>query len=149
MIRSAFHHALILIMMLTAGIPAFGQEDQEEEKAWPRVMGGKTATVTMYEPRIDSWQDDDFEARAAVSVKEGDAALDRFASVDSTFDGQPPVDWIYAFNELAKPRLFCASTWKYTIKPIWGRQPAIRRIPRWWWAEEIEAGDSDIKRSRR
>ena len=74
MIRSTFHHALILTVMLTAAIPAFGQQDPEEEKAWPTVMEGKTANVTMYEPQLDSWKDDVFEARAAVSVQEGDAA---------------------------------------------------------------------------
>ncbi len=139
MIRPFIQYALTVTFLLAAAIPGFGQEDPGEEETWPRVMESETATVTMYQPQIDSWKDDTFDARAAVSVQEGDAALDRFASVD----------WIYAFNELAKPRLFCASTWKYTIKPIWGRQPAIRRVPRWWWAEEIEAGDSDIKRSRR
>ena len=74
MIRSTFHHALILTVMLTAAIPAFGQQDPEVEKAWPKVMEGKTANVTMYEPQLDSWKDDVFEARAAVSVQEGDAA---------------------------------------------------------------------------
>jgi len=74
MIRSAFHHALILTVMLTAAIPGFGQEDPGEEETWPRVMESKTATVTMYQPQIDSWKDDTFDARAAVSVQEGDGA---------------------------------------------------------------------------
>jgi hypothetical protein len=37
-------------------------------------MEAKTATVTMYEPQLDTWKDNVFEARAAVSVKEGDEA---------------------------------------------------------------------------
>jgi len=81
-----------------------------------------------------------------------DPSLDGYASVDSTFDGietideQPPVDWIYAFNELAEPRLFRAPTGKHTIKPIWGRQQAIRRVPRRGWAEAIEVERSGIQK---
>ena len=70
MIRSTLHRALILIVILTAAASAFAQE---EEKAWPRVIEAENVTVTMYQPQLDSWADDDFEARAAVSVQEGDA----------------------------------------------------------------------------
>ncbi|MCJ7754958.1 MAG: hypothetical protein MUP13_10380, partial [Thermoanaerobaculales bacterium] len=42
-----------------------------EDEGWPRVMETPNYTITMYEPQIDSWQDDRFEARAAVSVAEG------------------------------------------------------------------------------
>ncbi len=74
MIRSFFHCVLIVAAISAAAIPGFGQEESEEEKAWPRVMEAEKVTVAMYEPQIDTWRDDDFEARAAVSVKEGDAA---------------------------------------------------------------------------
>ena len=72
--RSRIQYALILTLLLAAAIPGFGQEDSDEGKAWPRVMEAKTATVTMYEPQLDTWKDNGFEARAAVSVTEGDAA---------------------------------------------------------------------------
>ena len=72
--RSRFQYALILTLLLAAAIPGFGQEDSDEGKAWPRIMEAKTATVTMYEPQLDTWKDNGFEARAAVSVTEGDAA---------------------------------------------------------------------------
>ena len=72
--RSRIQSALILTLLLAAAMPGFGQEDSDEGKAWPRVMEAKTATVTMYEPQLDTWKDNGFEARAAVSVTEGDAA---------------------------------------------------------------------------
>jgi hypothetical protein len=73
MVRSAYRYTLLLTV-LAAAVPAFGQEEPTEEKAWPLVMQTKTATVTMYQPQIDSWKDNAFEARAAVSVQEGDSA---------------------------------------------------------------------------
>jgi hypothetical protein len=45
-----------------------------EDEGWPRVMETPNYTITMYEPQIDSWVDDRFEARAAVSVAEGKEA---------------------------------------------------------------------------
>ena len=74
MIRSFIQYALTVTFLLAAAIPGFGQEDPSEEETWPRVMESETATVTMYQPQIDSWKDDTFDARAAVSVQEGDAA---------------------------------------------------------------------------
>jgi hypothetical protein len=72
--RSSFHHVLILTVVLAAALPGFGQEEPEDENAWPLVMEAEAATVTMYQPQIDSWKDNDFEARAAVSVQEADSA---------------------------------------------------------------------------
>jgi hypothetical protein len=63
---------LIPAVILLAAIPAYGQNEANEEKEWPRVMGGNDFTVTMYQPQLDSWGEDDFESRAAASVKEGD-----------------------------------------------------------------------------
>ena len=60
MIRSPFRYAMILTLLLAAAMPGFGQEEPEEEKAWPRVMEAKTATVTMYEPQLDTWKDNGF-----------------------------------------------------------------------------------------
>jgi len=70
--RSPFQYALIVLLAMAGATPGFGQEIPDEEKAWPRVMKGESFAVTMYEPQLDSWKDDDFEARAAVSVQEGD-----------------------------------------------------------------------------
>ena len=72
--RNLFRHVLILTAALAATQPGFGQQESIEEKTWPKVIEGTSFTVTMYEPQLDSWKDDDFEARAAVSVQEGDAA---------------------------------------------------------------------------
>lgn len=45
-----------------------------EDEGWPRVMETPNYTIIMYEPQIDAWKDDRFEARAAVSVAEGEGA---------------------------------------------------------------------------
>lgn len=75
MIRRPCRCSMLIVALLAGAIPGFAQEEAaEEERTWPVVMEAKTATVTMYQPQIDSWHDDDFEARAAVSVKEGDTA---------------------------------------------------------------------------
>ena len=72
--RAPLRDLMVPIVLLAAALPALAQAETIEENTWPRVMGGKNFTVTMYQPQIDSWEDDDFEARAAVSVKEGDGA---------------------------------------------------------------------------
>ena len=62
----------IVVGLLLVAVPVPAQE--EEEKTWPRVMEGGGFTITMYQPQLDSWKDDVFESRAAVSVQEGDGA---------------------------------------------------------------------------
>ncbi len=47
---------------------------EDEIQGWPRVLEGKDFTITMYQPQLDTWRDDDCEARAAVSIKNGDKA---------------------------------------------------------------------------
>ena len=74
MSRKPLRSSLVLTALLAVTIPGLAQEEAPDEKAWPRVMDAKDATVTMYQPQIDSWQENDFEARAAVSVKEGEGA---------------------------------------------------------------------------
>jgi hypothetical protein len=59
---------LMALLLVAFSVPA----QEEEEKSWPRVMEGGDFTVTMYQPQLDSWKEDVFESRAAVSVKEGD-----------------------------------------------------------------------------
>ena len=61
MIRSPYREALFLAVLIAAANPSFGQEEEAEGKAWPLMMQAKTATVTMYQPQIDSWEDNDFE----------------------------------------------------------------------------------------
>jgi hypothetical protein len=73
MIRSAIRRVFLSAVLIFATGSAFGQDEPQEERAWPLVMEASTATVTMYQPQIDSWKDNDFEARAAVSVQEGDS----------------------------------------------------------------------------
>ena len=56
-----------LVVVMTASVAG-----ALEDEGWPRVMEAPNHTITMYQPQIDSWVDDRFEARAAVSVAEGE-----------------------------------------------------------------------------
>ena len=67
-------HTLCTLGLITALLLAFPVAAEDEEQWWPHVMEGKTATVTMYQPQLETWKDGIFESRAAVSVKEGDGA---------------------------------------------------------------------------
>ena len=59
------------VVLLFAGVLSAQEDDAH---GWPRVMTGGDYTVTMYQPQIDTWKDDTYECRAAVSVKKGDEA---------------------------------------------------------------------------
>jgi hypothetical protein len=65
---------VLSILISAAAIAATSTVIAADAKMWPRVMEGENYTVTMYEPQIDSWKENTFEARAAVSVTGDDAA---------------------------------------------------------------------------
>jgi hypothetical protein len=69
--RTTCCRIVFVLLCLVAAVPSTAQEDL---KAWPRLLEGGNYRITMYEPQIDSWADNAFEARAAVSVKEGSGA---------------------------------------------------------------------------
>ncbi len=58
--------ALACTLILAAAIPTPAQD--EGEKDWPKMVEAMGASITMYQPQIDSWEGNTFEARAAVSV---------------------------------------------------------------------------------
>jgi hypothetical protein len=138
MIRSSFRYALILACLLTAAPPGFGQEDPVEEKAWPKVMEAKTATVTMYQPQIDSWENDDFSARAAVSVQEGDAApVFGAVWISGRFDVDLDSRMVYldeitvpsvAFPEASEERQQQLSAFLEREIPKWGLEVELDRV---------------------
>ena len=63
---------LLIILISVAAIGMASTVIAADTDNWPQVMEGQSFTVTMYEPQIDSWEGNTFEARAAVSVVEGD-----------------------------------------------------------------------------
>jgi hypothetical protein len=84
-----------------------------------------------------------------------DATLDRVASVHptldriETLDQHPSVEWIYALDELAQPRLLGASAWQHAVAP----EPvdvksALRWVPRRWWTEALTANESKVGKSK-
>ena len=120
-------------IFLTASVSA-----QEEEKSWPRVMEGTTYTVTVYEPQLDSWKDDEFEARAAVSVQEGDAGpvfgavwisgrvdVDRDARMVDFFDIEIPT---VTFPEASEEDLQRLASFLEQEIPKWDLEIALDRV---------------------
>ncbi len=57
---------LAFTMILAAAVLTQAQE--EGDKDWPKMVEAMGASITMYQPQIDSWKGNAFEARAAVSV---------------------------------------------------------------------------------
>ncbi|MCD4750603.1 MAG: hypothetical protein K8R59_14630 [Thermoanaerobaculales bacterium] len=55
--------AIALILMTTIGTAA-----GDDQRDWPKIVEAVGASITMYQPQIDSWEGNIFEARAAVSV---------------------------------------------------------------------------------
>ncbi|MCW8983727.1 MAG: hypothetical protein OQK55_00165 [Thermoanaerobaculales bacterium] len=136
--RSLIQYPLVLTLLLAAAIPGFGQEDSDEGKAWPKVMEGGSFTVTMYEPQLDSWRDDDFEARAAVSVQEGGAgpvfgavwitgrfAVDRDARMVDFFDIKIPT---VAFPEASEERQLQLAAFLELEIPKWDLEVELDRV---------------------
>ncbi|RLA43110.1 MAG: hypothetical protein DRQ97_13170 [Gammaproteobacteria bacterium] len=60
------------LVFITLLMLAFPVAAEDEEQSWPRVLEGKTRTITMYQPQLDSWKNGALESRAAVSVKQGE-----------------------------------------------------------------------------
>jgi len=105
---------------------------------WPRVMEGENFTVTMYEPQIDSWMENTFEARAAVSVVKGDAApvfgavwisgrfeVDRDTRMVDFFDIEIPT---VAFPEASEEQQQALSTFLEERIPLWDLEIELDRI---------------------
>jgi len=65
---------ILNILTIGAAIAVASTVIAADTNMWPQVMEGENFTVTMYEPQVDSWVENTFEARAAVSVREGDVA---------------------------------------------------------------------------
>lgn len=61
--RTAIALILTLVVGLGAGL-ALAQESN-----WPRTLEGEKGTITIYQPQLESFQEDDLESRAAVAVE--------------------------------------------------------------------------------
>ncbi|MEN8164899.1 MAG: hypothetical protein ABFS37_12275, partial [Acidobacteriota bacterium] len=57
---------LAFTIILAAAVPTQAQD--LGNKDWPKTVEAMGASITMYQPQIDSWEGNTFEARAAVSV---------------------------------------------------------------------------------
>jgi len=130
----------ILLSFLTsvAAIAAASTVIAADTDNWPQVMEGKSFTVTMYEPQIDSWMENTFEARAAVSVVEGDAApvfgavwisgrfeVDRDTRMVDFFDITIPT---VAFPEASEEEQQALTTFLEGRIPLWDLEIELDRL---------------------
>lgn len=58
----------VLVFTIILAAAALTQAQAEGDKDWPKMVEAMGASITMYQPQIDSWEGNTFEARAAVSV---------------------------------------------------------------------------------
>ncbi len=70
-IKKVFAPALQLIGLLLLFAPSLliAQQAVDEDAPWPRVRSTNGATVTLYQPQVESWTSNSFNAYAAVEVK--------------------------------------------------------------------------------
>ncbi len=130
----------ILLSILTSvvAIAAASTVIAADTGMWPQVMEGKNFTVTMYEPQIDSWMENTFEARAAVSVVEGDAPpvfgavwisgrfeVDRDTRMVDFFDIEVPT---VAFPEASEEQQQALTTFLEGRIPLWDLEIELDRL---------------------
>ncbi len=58
----------ILAFIIVLATAVWTQAQDQGAKDWPKTVEAMGASITMYQPQIDSWEGNTFEARAAVSV---------------------------------------------------------------------------------
>ena len=151
--------ALACVISATVIVAVTRQVSAQEEdptKMWPKVMRGDVYTVTMFEPQIDSWKDNTFDARAAVSIAKGEVApifgavwlsgrfdVDRDSRMVSFFDVRVPT---VAFPETSEgDREKLASFLEGRI-PTWDLEIALDRlVPLLEDAETVQRAEADLK----
>jgi hypothetical protein len=74
---------IVTLLLLAIGVLSFGSALAQEDEGsdWPREISAGEAIITMYQPQVDSWEDDKVESRAAVSVKATADAAPVFGAV--------------------------------------------------------------------
>ncbi len=85
---------VILLVALASGV-TFGQAQNQDSAnptpPWPRKFVGGTTTISLYQPQLEKWQDNQVNALAAVEVQTG-------GSKDATYG----VIWCTARTEVDK-----------------------------------------------
>jgi hypothetical protein len=65
---------LVWIAWLALATAGFSPGDQAEASEWPKEIVRPHATVTIYQPQVESFEENRLQARAAVSVVRGESA---------------------------------------------------------------------------
>lgn len=129
---------LLGVLISVAAIGMASTVIAADTDTWPRVMGGQNFIVTMYEPQIDSWEENTFEARAAVSVVKGGAApvfgavwisgrfeVDRDTRMVDFFDITIPT---VAFPEASEEERQALVSFLEEKIPTWGLEIELDRL---------------------
>ena len=74
-------HLICCLAILVAAVGSQSAPAQDDVADWPKIITTDEATITMYQPQIDSWEDNVVEARAAVSVAGSEGGTPVFGAV--------------------------------------------------------------------
>jgi hypothetical protein len=77
-----------LFLLVLCHFSIFGQKKQPDKLSWPRETIIDGATVTLYQPQVESFNQDIIEGRMAVSVKSENSKL-TFGAVWSRRPSKP------------------------------------------------------------
>ncbi len=72
MTRTVVRRSAPVVLLFSIVLASMAGADEVSEQRWPKLMQEKGYTVIMYQPQVDSWEGNRFQARAAVSVAKGD-----------------------------------------------------------------------------
>ena len=89
----------LLLFLAPSGLLA--QQAVDEDAPWPRVRSANGNTVTLYQPQVESWTSNSFNAYAAVEVKAANAGQSQLGVI--WFEAQCNVDRpnrLVALNDL-------------------------------------------------
>jgi hypothetical protein len=156
MIKKVMLVAVVVAIVIAAVPRTVLAQDDDAIKMWPQVMRGDLFTVTMFEPQIDSWKNNTFDARAAVSVAKGEDApvygavwlrgrfdVDRDTRMVSFFDVEVPTVAFPETSEGDRERL--ASFLEERI-PTWDLEIELDRlVPLLEDAEIVQRSEADLK----
>jgi hypothetical protein len=72
---------VLLVLVVISGWSGSALAQDDDGWEWPREISAGEAVITLYQPQLDSWEGNDVESRAAVSVKTDPDAAPVFGAV--------------------------------------------------------------------
>jgi hypothetical protein len=90
LVKTGFFTLMALMCGLNI-VPAVAQDAAEESGDWPRVLDTQKYEIVIYQPQLESYQNDRLESRAAVSIKKKGENQPMFGAV--WFDARMATDF--------------------------------------------------------